>query len=230
MTYFDDGSGPALEEEQQHTEEHEVPRPVGARLGEFRERVTRALGNFDRGRLEHLRPEREEMPDETEAVIEEVPDAEEDLGFAGPPAPFPTARRGYDPQAVEARIAELEEELEELRGSQPALSITEELERLGEQTASILVVAHDKAHETARLAQEQADRCVADAAANAVAITEKAKRDLREIDEETDAVWRERARLIEDARNVGSALVSMADEALKRFPAEGKTADAAREG
>ena len=102
------------------------------------------------------------------------------------------------------------------------MSITEEIERLGEQTASILVVAHDQAHRTARLAQEQADRCIADAAANAVAITEKAKQDLRSLDEETDSVWQERARLLEDARNVGAALISMADAAIERFPAEAK--------
>ena len=68
-------------------------------------------------------------------------------------------------------LAELERELDELRepGEAPPTSITEEIERIGEQTASILVVAHDQAHETTRLAQEQAERCIADAAANAVA-------------------------------------------------------------
>ena len=131
---------------------------------------------------------------------------------------------GYNRAAVEARIAELEEQIEELRGSEePAISITEEIERLGEQTASILVVAHDQAHETTRLAQEQADRCIADAATNAVAITEEAKQHLRELDNETDAVWRERARLLEDARTTGLALVALAEEAQERFPEESKT-------
>jgi cell division septum initiation protein DivIVA len=105
------------------------------------------------------------------------------------------------------------------------MSITEEIERIGEQTASILVVAHDKAHETTRLAQEQADRCIADAAANAVAITVQAKERLRELDNETDSVWRERERLIEDVRVVSVALGSLATEASARFPAESKTLD-----
>ena len=61
-------------------------------------------------------------------------------------------------------------------------------------------MAHDQAHETTRLAQEKADRCVAEAEAHAEALTEEAKRRLNEIDGETDAVWRERARLLEDAR------------------------------
>ncbi|MFL5859346.1 MAG: DivIVA domain-containing protein [Solirubrobacteraceae bacterium] len=147
---------------------------------------------------------------------------------APPPAPpesddaarFPLAPFGYNRAAVDEHLAELERELAEVRAKQgPAVSITEELERIGEQTASILVVAHDKAHETTRLAQEQAERCVADAAANAVAMTEDAKRRLRDLDNETDAVWRERERLLEDVRVVSVALANLADQASERFPA-----------
>ncbi len=99
-------------------------------------------------------------------------------------------------------------------------SITDELERIGEQTASILVVAHDQAHETTRLAQEQAERCVADAAANAVADHRRGQGSkLRELDAETDAVWRERERLLEDVRTVSAALANLADQASERFPA-----------
>ena len=86
-------------------------------------------------------------------------------------------------------------------------------------------MAHDQAHETTRLAQEQADRCVADAASNAVAITEEAKRQLQALDMETDTIWQERARLLEDARTVGMALIAMIDEAEGRFPEELKAAD-----
>ena len=67
------------------------------------------------------------------------------------------------------------------------MSIQEELERIGEETASILVVAHDKAHETTRMAQEQAERCISEATANAAAITAKAQAKLRELDAETEA-------------------------------------------
>jgi cell division septum initiation protein DivIVA len=82
------------------------------------------------------------------------------------------------------------------------------------------VVAHDQAHETTRRAQEQAERCVADAAANAVEITAEAKSRLRELDEETDSVWRERERLLEDTRAVSVRLASLVDEAESRFPAD----------
>jgi hypothetical protein len=90
------------------------------------------------------------------------------------------------------------------------------------------VVAHDKAHETTRLAQEQADRCVADAASNAVALTEDAKRRLQSLDMETDTVWQERTRLLDDARAVGAALIALIDEAEARFPEELKPNDVER--
>ncbi|MFL5864451.1 MAG: DivIVA domain-containing protein [Solirubrobacteraceae bacterium] len=164
--------------------------------------------------------------------VEDPLDAEEPgvgpVADAPPPVPpetddtsrFPLAPFGYNRAAVDEHLAALERELVQVRAKQaPAVSITEELERIGEQTASILVVAHDKAHETTRLAQEQAERCVADAAANAVAMTEDAKRRLRDLDNETEAVWRERERLLEDVRAVSAALATLADQASDRFPA-----------
>ena len=156
---------------------------------------------------------------------------------AAPPAPpaapeestrFPLAPFGYNRSAVDEHLATLERELDELRSKrEPLGSITDELERIGEQTASILVVAHDQAHETTRLAQEQAERCVADAAANAVAMTEDAKQRLRDLDNETDAIWRERERLLEDVRVVSAALTNLADQASDRFPAAEPTTPAA---
>jgi DivIVA protein len=139
-------------------------------------------------------------------------------------ARFPVAPLGYNRQAVDQQFAEFERELTQLREalaqeshSEAPMTIQEELERIGEETASILVVAHDKAHETTRLAQEQAERCIADAAANAVSITEEAKRKLSELEAETDVVRRRRERLIADVRNISGSLGSLADAAERRF-------------
>jgi cell division septum initiation protein DivIVA len=173
------------------------------------------------------------------ALEESAPSDEPESGFGAPPPPpapaeseeasrFPLAPFGYNRAAVDEHLAGMERELSELRAKhQPMASITHELERIGEQTASILVVAHDQAHETTRVAQEQAERCVADAAANAVAITAEAKERLRELDNETDAVWRERERLLEDVRVVSAALANLADRASDRFPAAEPPAPAA---
>jgi hypothetical protein len=134
-------------------------------------------------------------------------------------------RRTVSPDAQAQYIAELEAEIAQLRAGQatppePPISITEEIERIGEETASILVVAHDKAHETARRAQEQADRRVRDADTRARAIVADAQRRLHQLDEETDAVWRERERLLEDVRTVCTALTALVDDAARRFPAD----------
>ncbi|MBV9816840.1 MAG: DivIVA domain-containing protein [Solirubrobacterales bacterium] len=171
--------------------------------------------------------------DELEA---EPGDEPEDELFSGrAPTRFPLTRFGYDRGTVDEHLAELERELAFRRREladrerelvqaravpKPPMSITEEIERIGEQTASILVVAHDQANETTRRAEEQAERCIADAAANAVAITAEAKQRLHELDDETDSVWHERERLLEDVRTVSVALASLADEAGHRFPPE----------
>jgi vacuolar-type H+-ATPase subunit H len=258
MGNYEDEPVDTLDQAQDHySEEHESGRPVGARLAGFRERISGALANLDRGRLDQLGLDSGAHLDEVHDVVGELHGVEYDVkSEAGADTQyvdmtepesedadsadgytFPVGHLGYNRAAVDARIAELEAELAELRAMSAQPSISEEIERLGEQTASILVVAHDQAHQTTaaaeqkakemtRLAQEQADRCIADAASNAVAITEKAKRELGELDEETDTVWRERTRLLDDARTVGNALIALAQDATARFPAEGKTAAA----
>jgi cell division septum initiation protein DivIVA len=210
----------SVPEEQELTEDR--PRsPFATVAGRFANWITGAdqlaatpvVGDDDHDPIRELSVGVEEDPAPVQAPASEAPAPET-------PSRFPVAPLGYNRAAVDEHIFGLEHELAELRAErQPAISITEELERIGEQTASILVVAHDQAHETTRLAQEQAERCVADAAANAVAITADAKDRLKELDSETDAVWRERERLLDDVRIVSAALSSLADEASLRFPA-----------
>jgi len=178
--------------------------------------ASRALrGDRDRGQLT--------PPPVDDQVDEPLPEL---MGGDGS-SRFPVAPLGYNRQAVDEQFAELEAELTQLREAlaqqshgEPPMSIQEELERIGEETATILVVAHDKAHETTRLAQEQAERCIADAAANAVSITDEAKRKLAELAAETDAVSRRRDRLIADVRNISGSLESLAAEAEHRFADE----------
>jgi cell division septum initiation protein DivIVA len=203
--------------EREAPEEHEQPRsPFADVAGRFANWVS----GTDREHEPEPLDDYEVDPDPLRAL---TPEPEDDRG----PSRFPVAPLGYNRTAVDEHLADLERELSELgrelavlRSHREApMSVTEELERIGEQTASILVVAHDKAHETTRRAEEQAERCIADAAANAVAITEEAKQRLRELDNETDSVWRERERLLEDVRAVSAALATLADQASERFPA-----------
>jgi vacuolar-type H+-ATPase subunit H len=204
-------------------DEQATRRSAGSRLSELGDRLSKTFGNVDRVRPEvpswaadsdlEYEVDGTAGTDGSDGTVEPVEPVEEPR--------FPIARQGYDRNAVDEHVAELERELSQLRASERSdSSVAAEIERIGEQTSAILLVAHDKAQETTRQAQEQADRCVADAATNAVAITEEASRRLRQLDSETDSVWRERARLIDDVRNVSSALASLAQEASDRFPAE----------
>jgi hypothetical protein len=199
---------------------------VGARMTHLRDRVRDALTGLELGQV--ARPGTSDAdPDETQLfdVLDDVPGAAEAVA----PSRFAVAPLGYSRPAVDEHIAALERQLSELRATRadekPTVSITEEIERLGEQTASILVVAHDQAHATTRLAQERAERCVTDAADNASAITEQAKRRLDALDVETDVVWQERARLLADARAVAEELTAMVQRAEERFPEEERAAD-----
>jgi cell division septum initiation protein DivIVA len=168
--------------------------------------------------------DREQDEAELDAETRMGPLSELDPAVAEPDVPssrFPLSPLGYSRAAVDEHLARLEQELERLRDDPPApaMSISEELEMIGQQTASILVVAHDRAHETTRQAQERAERVIAEATASAAAVTEEAEQRLREIDSETDAVWRERERLLDDVRVISKALTELADQASDRFPA-----------
>ncbi len=189
-------------------------RPKPNRFANFGDRLARTFGTYERGADD---THAWDPPDDL--LYDEQDEAAPAWDPVGPR--YPIARLGYDRDAVDEHVAELEHELAELQKRAPSQEVVSaEIERIGEQTSAILTVAHDQAHAMTRQAQEQADRCLADAASNAVMITEDAKRKLREIDTDTDAIWRERARLVEDVRGVAGALASLADGASARFPAE----------
>ena len=151
------------------------------------------------------------------AVTDDVDEAWDDDA-----SPFPVVRSGYDRDAVDSYLNELEQEIDELRANRtsPDDAVSTEIKKIGEQAAAILQTAHHQAAETTRKAREEAEKCLADAAANAISMKDEAKSKLRELDTETDAVWRERSRLIEDVRSVATALFSLSEEATERFPSE----------
>ncbi len=141
---------------------------------------------------------------------------------------FPMARSGYECVAVdehiemlERELEELESELERLRTRAPAHDeVEDEIKKIGEQTSTILLAAHDRAKETTRVAQEQADKCLADAAANAIRITEEANHKKADVEAEMRRLTTERSRLLADMEALAGTLSTVAREASARFPAE----------
>lgn len=202
-------------------------RGAGARFGDLSDRLAKAFVGGERTKEDWEGPKEEWEPgEESDYELSDEREAPWDNVLPR----FPVARHGYDCAAVDAHISDLEQELSELdrelselRVSAPVENqVAEEIQRIGEQTSAILLAAHDKAHETTRQAQEQADRVLSDAAANAIAMTKEANRKLHELESEKLSVWRERSRLLEDVNNLSEALSRLGVEAAKRFPAEPK--------
>ena len=163
---------------------------------------------------------------EGQSVIGEAedPPTTEFAPFFDQPLPrFPVARHGYNCTAVDEYVAQLEQELAQLeselvalRDAAPSTSqAAAEIERLGKQTSGILLAAHDGAQQIARHAQEQADRCLTDAAANALAITTEANQQVSDLRNQLVSLGRERDRILSDVRQAADALSSIAGSAPK---------------
>jgi hypothetical protein len=185
-------------------------RGAGSRLGKLSDRLAEAFSSDV-----HATSGRQLDGDE-EYTVDFDGTFDQDLVLAR----YPIARQGYDCDAVDQHVGELEaalieaqRELTGLRDQGPRAEIAAEIERLGEQTSAILITAHDKASETVSLAESQAQTCIADAASYAAELREEAKVERRRVETETKSLRRERARLIGDIEKTAAALSSLASDA-----------------
>jgi hypothetical protein len=185
-----------------------------ARLTDLSERIARTLSALDRST--RGTPHWDEEADSGESVL---PPKWEASNL------FPSARNGYDRASVDAHVTELQRELDELRDRTPERVVAEEIDRIGKQTSEIIRLAHDKADEITSVAQANAERTVDEAARKARERSEEAERHLHELDAETDTVWRDRRRLVEDVRGLATALFALAEDAADKFPPEGPQDD-----
>jgi hypothetical protein len=142
---------------------------------------------------------------------------------------FPITRQGYECRAVDEHVADLEQELNDLereigelkaRAIPPRADVSSEIQRIGEQTSAILVAAHEQAAQTRQEAQEQADRCVAEAASNAVSITAEANRRLQDLQVQALALRHEHVKMLDDMRDLAATVTSVAEAARDRMPPE----------
>lgn len=141
---------------------------------------------------------------------------------------FSITRQGYDCVEVDEYLADLEKELGELDAELADLrarsrnknEVAAELKRVGEQTSSILVTAHEKAQETMRVAEMEASCKIADAASNAAALTDEAKRKVRELEHQRTTLRDEHSKLVEEIRNLSTVLHSVAEAAVERVAPE----------
>src|SRR5438270_4957074 len=113
---------------------------------------------------------------------------------------FPIALRGYDRLAVDAyvkRTSQLVAELEATRS--PEAAIRRALERVGEEVSGILQRAHEAAAQITAQSRSEAEDRLESARQEAVQITSDAEDRVKELDLETDRIWEERLRIVEDA-------------------------------
>jgi DivIVA domain-containing protein len=140
---------------------------------------------------------------------------------------FPVVLRGYDRDSVDAYVQKTSQLVAELTTSRsPEAAVRRALERVGEEVSGILQRAHDTADKiTAQSRSEAEDRLEA-ARQEAAQIVQRAEERVRELDAETDRIWAERHRIVEDTRELARELLTVTDSAADRFPA----AEGASEG
>jgi cell division septum initiation protein DivIVA len=140
---------------------------------------------------------------------------------------FPWSLRGYRRSAVDQHIAELESELSEMDRELVELraaatlreEVANEMRRIGEETAGVLIEAHSRREAITRAAEDEAQRLVADATAKATAITEKSALRVRQLEEQREAAHRERDRLLENALAASVAIAEAVQAAHQQVPA-----------
>ena len=139
---------------------------------------------------------------------------------------FPIVLRGYERDAVDAYVQRTSQLVAELQATRsPEAAIRRALERVGEEVSGILQRAHDTAGQiTAQSRSEAEDRLEA-ARQEAAQIVASAEQRVRDLDAETDRIWAERQRIVDDARELARELLGLTDSAAERFPAD-QAADA----
>jgi hypothetical protein len=141
---------------------------------------------------------------------------------------FPTVLRGYDRLAVDAYVQKTSQLVAELQATRsPDAAIRRALERVGEEVSGILQRAHDAAAQITFQSRSEAEDRLEAARREAAQIVSAAEERVRELDVETDRIWSERHRIVEDTRELAHELLTLTDSATERFPAEAGAVDEA---
>jgi cell division septum initiation protein DivIVA len=141
---------------------------------------------------------------------------------------FPVALRGYDRLAVDAYVKRTSQLVAELQSTRsPESAVRRALGRVGEEVSGILQRAHETAEQITAQSRIDAENRLDAARQEAAQITVDAHRSLKELDADTDRIWAERHRIVEDARELASQLLALAESAISRFPAADDLEDAA---
>jgi DivIVA domain-containing protein len=132
---------------------------------------------------------------------------------------FPTAIRGYDREAVDAYVEQVNRLIAELEISRsPESAVKHAVAQVSEETRGILERAHETAEQITARSRSQADDRLQQAEREAAEVVAESEQRVRDLDNDAEAIWAERLRLIGDVREVADRLLAVADEAAARFP------------
>jgi cell division septum initiation protein DivIVA len=134
-------------------------------------------------------------------------------------ADFPVAMRGYDRMAVDAYIERTSQLVAELQATRsPEAAVRRALQRVGEQISGILQRAHETAEQITAQSRREAENRLEQARAEAADIAALAQQRVRDLDADTDRIWIERHRIVDDARDLAGQLLTLAQTAAEAFP------------
>jgi DivIVA domain-containing protein len=134
---------------------------------------------------------------------------------------FPVALRGYDRDAVDAYVRDVNRIIAELQvGRSPQSAIRHALDQVSEETRGILERAHETADEITSRSRAQADDRLQWAEREAREAIAGATARVHELEGDAERIWQERQALVDDVRRIADELVHVADDAGERFPAE----------
>jgi DivIVA domain-containing protein len=89
------------------------------------------------------------------------------------------------------------------------------------QADGILAEARAEAQDSLARSRAEADEHLQRSQVELAALRDQAEARMREIQADTEAIWKERRELLEDIRRMASGLVDSADAAVARFPSRG---------
>jgi len=167
------------------------------------------------------------MPDQSSAasehaILQEITAPLETLPddpVAAVHADFPGALRGYDRLAVDAYVQRVSQMVAELQATRsPEAAVRRALERVGEQISGILQRAHETAEQITAQSRGEAEDRLEQARGEAAEIIVATEQRVRDLDADTDRIWIDRGRIVDDARDLARQLLSVADTAADRFP------------
>jgi DivIVA domain-containing protein len=134
---------------------------------------------------------------------------------------FPIALRGYDRDAVDAYVRDVNRNIAELQvGRSPQSAIRHALDQVSEETRGILERAHETADEITARSRAQADDRLQWAEREAREAIAGAAERVHELEADAERVWQERQSMVDDMNRISSELTALAEDAAVRFPAE----------